>query len=379
MKRFIGAVLLTVILLSVFQSAAFASTLQLPAQLKTIEEQAFYGDIAVTEAVLPDGTESIGQQAFAYSGLRRITIPDSVTAIANNAFDGISALTIVSSSDSYARQYASRYAWITWENSAPPAPVTADTPLTRENVLKLLDAIDPDGAYIIRNSSENTFSFWFGSAETIGEGIDDLSTAVHEQCHGFCSTPSGIRYNNIQGKYMAAKEWIYIGDGKYIEVSLTDVFPSSEMVDTVPESLRTFRFDTYINGSPSMASIQYGVYGILNEFTAYCWDNNNAILQKDFRIENNLVRSWYTNSFLAYAEFRYYTLHYMLYARDNYPTVYDGIMNNSSFRQAFTTVDNKFAVFAEKQKNSFSLADWNRLMTEMAKPEYMNMANLLKN
>ena len=377
MKRSLGAILLAAILLACFQSVAFAGTLILPAKLKTVDSQAFYGDGSITEVKIPDGAVSIGEKAFAYSGLKRVIIPNSVTQIAGNAFEGISALTIVSSSDSYARQYASQYSFITWEDSAAPITVTVNSPLTRENVLSLLDAIDPDGAYIIRNSSTSSFTFWFGSAKTIGEGLNSLSTAVHEQCHDFCGKTTGLRYNSIQGKYMPANERIYIGNGQHILVSMTDVFPSSEMVESIPESLRTYRFDTYVDGDPVTGSIQFGPYGMLDEFAAYCWGVHNDIQQVAFRKANNLsIR--YTNSFLAYAEFRYYILHYMLYAKDNYPTVYSGILNNSSFRQAFNTIDNLFAVYADKQKSSYFMSSWNVLMQEMSKTEYVNMANLLK-
>lgn len=377
MKRIICTLLLAVLLLSVCQGSALAGTLRLPAQVKVIGEQAFYGDPSFTEATLPDGAVSIGPYGFAYSGLKRITIPDSVTYIADNAFEGLSGLTIVSSSVSYARQYASSHAGITWEDSAPPVSVAVSDPLTRDNILRLLDAINPDGAYIIRNSSPSSLLFWFSSAATIGDGLDDLSTAVHEQCHSYCGTPSGFRYNSIQGKYMPSKEWIYIGDGQHIEVTFTDVFPSTEMVSTIPDALRTFRFDTYINGEAAMASIQFGVYGMLDEFTAYCWDNHNSIMQRDYQKSNGLF-IWNSNSYLAYAEFRFYILHYMLYAQQHYPDVYSGILNNDSFRQAFTTIDTKFAIYAETQKNFTDRSSWEVLMAEMAKPEYVNMANLLK-
>ena len=377
MKRSISAILLVILLFSAVQFPASADTVRLPKQLKTIEAEAFFGDKSITEAVIPDGVKTIGARAFAGSGLKRIEIPDSVTKIADNAFDGISGLTIVSSSGSYAQQYADQHSQITWENSAPPVSVTKDSPLNRDNILALLDAINPNGAYIIRHSSESSLTSWFGSAATIGDGINQLSVAVHEQCHDFCGTPASFRYNSITGKYMRANEWIYIGNGKYIDVPLTDVFPSSEMVDTIPESLRTYRFDTYINGDPIMGSIQYGVYGMLDEFTAYCWGNENDILQKDFQSENGLY-IWNSNSFLAYAEFRYYILHYMLYAKEHYPAVYKGIMGNTQFLQAYSKVESQFAGFADIQKNTYYMDEWNVLMQEMAKPDYVKMASLME-
>lgn len=378
MKRSLCTILLVIVLLSGFQGAASANAFRLPSQLDSVEEEAFYGDQSIEEAVIPEGATHIDKRAFAYSGLSRIVIPDSVNWIAEDAFDGLGTLTVVCPKGSYAYQYISQREWITWVNSATLPPVADDTPLTRESILALLDAIDPDGAYIVRNSSDSLLMAWFSSAATIGEGLDRLSTAVHEQCHSFCEAPSGLCYSNIQSKYICAYVQIYTGDGQSVRVPTTDVFPSSEMVDTVPESLKTFRFANYIDGDPAMASIQYGVYGMLDEFTAYCWGNQDDILQKDFRSAIGRQKTSYSNSFLAYAEFRYYILHYMLYARKHYPDVYADILDNALFRQAFSTVDSKFAGFAEKQKNRYYIEDWNALMEEMAKPEYVNMANRLK-
>ena len=77
----------------------FADTLTLPTALEAIEEEAFYGDESLDEVVVPYGTTSIGPRAFAYSGVRRITIPDTVTEIAEDAFEGTEGLTVLSPTD----------------------------------------------------------------------------------------------------------------------------------------------------------------------------------------------------------------------------------------------------------------------------------------
>ena len=94
---------------------AFADTLTLPAELQTIEEEAFYGDTSLDEVVIPEGTTTIGQRAFADSGLKRIDIPDTVTAIADNAFDGTEDLTVHATPRTYAAEYAKNHG-IHWEH-----------------------------------------------------------------------------------------------------------------------------------------------------------------------------------------------------------------------------------------------------------------------
>ena len=115
MKTKIAFLLSVLLLLCVVTGQAFADSLMLPESLETIEEEAFYGDTSIDEVVLPDGVSAIGDLAFAYSGLQRITIPDTVTQIAENAFDGLEGLTIVSSANAPARDYAALRPQCTWE------------------------------------------------------------------------------------------------------------------------------------------------------------------------------------------------------------------------------------------------------------------------
>ena len=87
--------------------AASPHTLTLPAGLKTVEAEAFYGDTSLEEVVIPYGAESIGALAFAYSGVKRIHIPDTVTYIADDAFAGLSAAyEICAPQYSYAYEFA---------------------------------------------------------------------------------------------------------------------------------------------------------------------------------------------------------------------------------------------------------------------------------
>ena len=112
-RRVFSLILITSMLFSL-SCEAFASTLTLPAALEVIGDEAFYGDESLDEVVVPYGATTIGPLAFAYSGLKQITIPDTVTEIAADAFEGTEGLSIISSAGSYAREYADRYS-LPWE------------------------------------------------------------------------------------------------------------------------------------------------------------------------------------------------------------------------------------------------------------------------
>ena len=258
--------------------------------------------------------------------------------------------------------------------------------LNRENILALLDGYDPDGAYIIRNSSESGLMDWFlSSMVTIEDGLRRMETAVHEQCHDFCATPIGGRYNSVTGKYTSASEYIYLGGNRYADVPLTDVYDSIEMVSIIPEDLQnTSRFDTYVNtDNVYMASRQEGVYGLFNEFTAYCWGMNNINQMAVYKADNSISDPYINNNYVAYAEFRYYILTYLIYAQTNYPAVYSGIIGNSTFCRAFVSVESTFLnavnVYRSTHGNYVSFdTEYNKLMSAMNASQYTSMMATLR-
>ena len=86
-RRLLFPALLVIMLFSM-RCTAFADTLTLPDGLREIEAEAFYGDTALDEVVIPYGVTSIGSRAFAYSSVRQIVIPATVTELAEDAFVG---------------------------------------------------------------------------------------------------------------------------------------------------------------------------------------------------------------------------------------------------------------------------------------------------
>lgn len=265
---------------------------------------------------------------------------------------------------------------------------------TPENVLAVLDNLDPDGAFILRATATGNVSTIdydvngnTGTAEAVDFMVHWVSpgrnflaqfcTAVHEECHRFTHRTASYGGENI-----------YIGNGEHINVKYTEVFDSVEMARNIPEHLRTYRYTTYVGEAASQytSSRQYGPYGLLNEFTAYCWDNNNLLKLGDYLIgSGDDSASWVLrgNAFLAYAEFRFYTLRYMMYAKENYPDIYQGILENDNYRLAFSTIDSIFSDIVEMRLSSGSgmttgYNDYEMLMAEMEKPEYQEMLALLK-
>ena len=108
------AVLLAVILLCATAGCAAlaeADMLKLPTALKRIETEAFYGDQAIRNVVVPEGVKRIGARAFHGSGLRMIQLPASVTAIDGDPFDGSDKVRVVAPEGAYACQWAEEHGY----------------------------------------------------------------------------------------------------------------------------------------------------------------------------------------------------------------------------------------------------------------------------
>lgn len=96
---------LALLLCCMLSLTALAEPVLLPGQVTAIEAEAFYGDESMTSAVIPEGAKTIGERAFAYSGLTTVVLPASLEEIAGNAFEGCDGLVATVNRDSYAHQY----------------------------------------------------------------------------------------------------------------------------------------------------------------------------------------------------------------------------------------------------------------------------------
>lgn len=314
----------------------------------------------------------------------------------------------------------------------PELPDPGDTDITAEKVLAVLDRLDPDGAFIIRSASgvaragevsssglsasvtvggagtsddgTGFLSWWPSSVAHLGADgkdeyvppwlVEEMETAVHEESHVY--TALAERWDTDR---------YYIGGGEYVDVTRTKSFPAREITGTIPESLRTFRFSTYIDTASKSPSTQAsGVYGLLNEWTAYYWGAHNDWMLKDYdtlRIQtvtiagtgkgsgggsNSRSRYRLSGGPQAYAEFRYYILRYMLYAKEKHPNIYQEILDNTDFCLVFTVIDESFGGLAAHIREwnlTIYERDWqggitDSLMKEMEKPEYQEMLARLK-
>lgn len=223
----------------------------------------------------------------------------------------------------------------TLECAAAKAP-GFNAKITQKNILNLLNRYDTDGAYIMKKriqAGDNVLG-WFN---TNGRIIDGIDTAVHEETHAY----------SFQKAYQHS---YFIGKKKTIHVPTTNVYPSKKMASSIPKRLRTLRYNTYVaKPTPNLTSNVDGAYGLLNEFMAYRAGMNTTIsLYSYYAAQNAGWDQWQVflnsceNNRLAYAEFKYYILHYLSYAKKHYPKVYKGILNNRKFCQAYKRLESSY-------------------------------------
>lgn len=133
-KKLIALILVCAMMLNLCVIAA-ADTVSLPRNLKEVAEELFTGDTSLDEVVVPYGTESIQSRAFANTTLACVYIPETVTYIAEDAFDGTVYPMIISPAGSYAQAYAEDNN-IIWED--------ADTYYTEDRLRDTLASLEND-------------------------------------------------------------------------------------------------------------------------------------------------------------------------------------------------------------------------------------------
>lgn len=134
--KFLSLAFFTLLILLCLSGTAWADTLSLPKGLTVIGQEAFYGDQMLDTVEIPEGTREIGKLAFAYSGVTQISIPPSVTTIADDAFLGVTNLLVLSPDDSFAHSYADSHENMSWlDSSLIRIRALEDSTLEGENVV----------------------------------------------------------------------------------------------------------------------------------------------------------------------------------------------------------------------------------------------------
>ena len=199
-----------------------------------------------------------------------------------------------------------------------------------------------------RSMGKSTSTFHYLRGNTRSELLLRMSVNVHEIAHGYYRH-NVFRYekeNDIPGYWDNISGYIYLTpfESYYVTFPGEQLFPSRELATRIPNSLRTFRFATYITGKTSTQS--EGVFGLLNELHAYYLGSKNKydMLEAYKLATGNYTRGvidWIRNSkssMAALFEFDYFIMEYLLHMRDNYPSHYAQLRGYEGFSTAYAAV-----------------------------------------
>jgi len=215
------------------------------------------------------------------------------------------------------------------------------------------------GNMTITSSNPSDFMVWVDGydQESI---LSSISTVVHESCHVYQSKKPMILCAKKDLPYSFENKYkvYYIDQSQEYMVQETSTFPSRKIAEQIPENLRSFRYNTYINTRQrALGTQQSGVYGLMDEWAAYFNGFKTTVL--NFSEYQRLGQLDGFKSYLgdagsvriAYPEFKYYILTYLVYAQQNDPKIYQAIVANEDFKKAYRAIDKAYeAVIMDYEK-----------------------------
>lgn len=212
-------------------------------------------------------------------------------------------------------------------------------------------SINREGSVISTRKSMGAFDFM--ETNSFENALVSMSTNIHEIGHGYgglihfeelmnCNCSKTIQFGDIQ-------QGFYHGSGEeyWIEIDSDYIFPANQLSETIPYDLRTFRYDTYIEGTSSTQA--HGVIGLLDEFNAYYLGSKYTYeMLPAFKelFGTNYLNQWVKNSaseMTAYFEFDFFIKEYLLYAQKHAPETYQYLKTNADFRRSYSQISKKYA------------------------------------
>lgn len=225
-----------------------------------------------------------------------------------------------------------------------------------EGLPAVSEVISTDGQTASSNKPADTFHYLEGS--TLSRMIASMATNVHEVSHAYYHQNT-FRYaneNNLHLTWDNAEGFIYISPEKSFFISFPGkfLFPSSDLKQVIPHTLRTYRFDTYIDGNTSTQ--HDGVFGLLNEMNAYFLGSrlNYDMLDAYKKAEGSDTRGlieWIKQSqseMTAFYEFDFFIREYLLFMKQNYSESFSALLSCKNFIEAFKEVESAYSGLIDK-------------------------------
>lgn len=173
--------------------------------------------------------------------------------------------------------------------------------------------------------------------------LDMFSTIIHESTH-----------------HANGSDSILILPDSLIVLARTEVINTNAAIELFDTSCNTdsiFRFNTYVKDTTNrMASNISGIYGLMNEFSAYYHDTRIAYLMykkyeelgEDYEFYKDIMASDACGTYYAYYEFNLFMGGYLAYLKTNHHKIYQTTINNQSLCKAYNFIDNAYQAIVSK-------------------------------
>jgi len=219
------------------------------------------------------------------------------------------------------------------------------TSLATEKMLVLLfcQQYAPDYVPMLESSysSPNSWSRTVGGVSTPANFnandknnvIAEFETIIHESTH---------HKNTRDGIYLGPNKYLLFTDAEKNDVQY---FYKSELIAEflpIDAEEKIFRFETYIGEGSGVSANLSGIFGLMDEYSAYqngcsaalvAYDN--ALQEKDTTLAITFFKDALA-TYYAYYEFNSFIGAYLKYGKTKEPIIYQKIMNNSTLRRAYS-------------------------------------------
>ncbi len=200
------------------------------------------------------------------------------------------------------------------------------------------------GCYNRMISRSGQTAQWNGDT-TYQELIGDYSTMTHETTHHH------NRYLDYDWKKSLWTQIILVEPGITITYEETPTFHSELFISIVPKEApkKIFRYDLYVSKGTFPSANVSGIYGLMDEFSAYrngtrvSIEATNTAIKLNDKEKIKFFESQAIGEYFAYYEFRLFIAWYLEYGQKNKPDIYKKIMDNTNLRVAFTLLDDGFS------------------------------------
>jgi hypothetical protein len=219
------------------------------------------------------------------------------------------------------------------------ASQAGDKAFLRQKTLEILDACSPDGSRIVRLGLKLEKYSASGDFTTLITGNDEracatsINTVVHEENHGLHTFMGREVLKEKYGRFSDAYykyDYYYMKDGQFTLMKKTPTFPSRELVPSIPNRLRTYRFADYIKLQSTQNT---GIFGLVDEFNSYTQGTRAAFDLLSYYEKKGAQADWHdyftgvNSTYYGCLEFKFYILKYLMFAKKAHPDIYNTIMN----------------------------------------------------